>query len=184
VINIKLTSLNPIDTKYELYYKIISPTSSTNLVDGGHIITDENATIGTILAEETKEIQLVLNNTGKDEIVVEIGLKAGLVHNEVELVSEEISLNKKAYQKFYIYAYTGDYQMFTAPVDGSYRIELWGASGGGTSSGKGAYTKGEITLNQGTPLYLYVGESGETTQHAVFNNGNKSMSLSYDGKSG
>ena len=63
----------------------------------------------------------------------------------------------------YDFAYTGDAQIFTAPQDGKYEIELWGASGGfydGGAGGYGGYTKGTITLSKGEILYVYVGEGG------------------------
>ncbi len=79
------------------------------------------------------------------------------------------------------YEYTGNYQIFKAPKEGNYKIELWGASGGGAyynysdvyygddvyegvgeyiKGGKGAYTKGIIHLNKNNKLYIYVGEMG------------------------
>ena len=72
----------------------------------------------------------------------------------------------------YTFSYTGSYQTFTVPSTNRYLIELWGASGGdnykqnncGTSvtskAGCGAYTKGTITLKEGTDLYIYVGGKG------------------------
>ena len=45
----------------------------------------------------------------------------------------------------------------------TYRIELWGASGHGATNGapgKGGYTSGEITFNESTTLYFYVGTHG------------------------
>ena len=65
--------------------------------------------------------------------------------------------------------YTGNVQTFTAPYTGTYKIECWGARGGGNSSdehGNGAYTEGLINLSKGGELYLYVGSrgtSGEST---------------------
>ncbi|MDE5586920.1 MAG: fimbrillin family protein, partial [Bacilli bacterium] len=56
-----------------------------------------------------------------------------------------------------------DVQEFTAPADGTYRIELWGASGGNAgpyTGGKGAYTGGYITLKKNQVLYVYVGGQG------------------------
>ncbi|MBQ8132213.1 MAG: InlB B-repeat-containing protein [Bacilli bacterium] len=68
----------------------------------------------------------------------------------------------------YHFDYTGNSQTFVAPYNGAYKIELWGASGGGTSEssvgeslgGKGAYTAGTINLSKNEKLYIYVGESG------------------------
>ena len=65
------------------------------------------------------------------------------------------------------FEYTGDVQTFTAPVTGTYKIEAWGAAGGIAAGnyptdtpGYGAYTKGEISLDKGDILYIYVGEKG------------------------
>ena len=61
------------------------------------------------------------------------------------------------------YGYTGGAQSFTAPADGTYTLEAWGAQGGnGNSStgGKGGYAKGNITLKKGQTLYIYVGQAG------------------------
>jgi len=50
----------------------------------------------------------------------------------------------------YNYSYTGAAQTFTAPCEGNYKVELWGAQGAndnaGTSGGKGAYVAGTVTL--------------------------------------
>ena len=73
-----------------------------------------------------------------------------------------------------VYDYTGNYETFTVPYDGTYQIELWGASGGGpsdTSSGQGAYTKGAIHLKKGETFYVYVGEKGKNNRKESFNGG-------------
>ncbi len=70
--------------------------------------------------------------------------------------------------------YTGNVQKFEALYDGTYQIELWGASGGGpsdTSSGQGAYTKGAIHLKKGDTFYVYVGEKGKNNRKESFNGG-------------
>ena len=71
------------------------------------------------------------------------------------------------------YEYTGHYEEFTATYSGYYTVELWGASGGDYNTtyvgGNGAYTKGDIYLNNGEKLYIYVGGQGTTT--SGWNNG-------------
>ncbi len=57
------------------------------------------------------------------------------------------------------FSYTGNYQTFTVPENGTYQIELWGAQGG-ANGGKGAYTKGNLNLTKNTELYVYVGSQG------------------------
>jgi hypothetical protein len=48
-------------------------------------------------------------------------------------------------------------QEYIVPESGWYKIELWGAQGGG-DGGKGAYTGGVIELDEGEVLYFYVGK--------------------------
>lgn len=54
----------------------------------------------------------------------------------------------------YDFSYVGDMQTFTAPIDGYYQIELWGANG--------SYTKGTIYLAKDTNIYVYVGSVDES----------------------
>ncbi|MDD3187250.1 MAG: glycine-rich protein [Bacilli bacterium] len=75
------------------------------------------------------------------------------------------------YQSDY-FAYIEGAQMFTVPLTGWYKVELWGASGGDGrvantstinegSGGAGSYTSGEIYLEKNDNLYFYVGSEGE-----------------------
>ncbi len=75
---------------------------------------------------------------------------------------QDISVKRKVvvYDEVYDFPYTGNYQVFTAPVGGKYKVELWGAQGG-SGGGLGAYTKGEIDIAEGDKLYVYVGGIGE-----------------------
>ena len=80
----------------------------------------------------------------------------------------------------YEYANNNNYT-FTAAPQGTYTytIECWGAQGGSYSTyigGKGAYTKGNISLEKSTILYVYTGASGDTgASGEVFNNGTKRL---------
>ena len=70
------------------------------------------------------------------------------------------------------YAYTGSSQEFIAPQSGTYKLETWGAQGGGSlnldkpnndlAAGYGGYSTGEITLNAGDTLYVIVGQEGQS----------------------
>ena len=66
---------------------------------------------------------------------------------------------------------------YKAPYNGSYKIELWGAQGGGTSAlpgGYGSYTSGNINLNVDEELYIYVGENYNGRKNSIsFNGGGK-----------
>ena len=79
--------------------------------------------------------------------------------------------NVSAENKKFEFNYTGDYQTFTAPADGTYKIQLWGAQGGASREdnkistirvgGYGAYTAGMIELKKGQTIYIYVGGKGQ-----------------------
>lgn len=68
------------------------------------------------------------------------------------------------------FSYSGNAQTFDVPCDGNYKIELWGAEGGSAATtstgsttyagGKGAYTKGNISLEKRTRLIVQVGGKG------------------------
>ena len=70
--------------------------------------------------------------------------------------------------KVYNFDYTGTEQVFTVPQTGTYKIETWGAQGGGwynssasIDGGVGGYSNGFIFLNKNDILYVRVGKSSE-----------------------
>ena len=82
--------------------------------------------------------------------------------------------------------YTGNYQEFTVPVTGEYKIELWGAAGGaGGAKPAGSYTSGNIALESGEVLYVFVGEKGENTKnYTAYNGGGTSTQYYSDNNNG
>ena len=60
--------------------------------------------------------------------------------------------------------YTGNVQSFTAPENGVYKLETWGAQGGSINStyygGYGGYSSGEVSLLSGQSIYITVGGFG------------------------
>lgn len=94
--------------------------------------------------------------------------------------------------------YSGSAKSITLPK-GQYQLECWGAQGGnGTNNtsqpgGKGGYSKGIITLNKKTNLYLYTGGQGlngttynsnEATTAGGFNGGGSATSVNSRGSGG
>ena len=78
------------------------------------------------------------------------------------------------------YEYTGNYETVNIPIDGRYKIELWGAQGANFSEyigGYGAYTSGIISLKSNDKLYVYVGGSNGY-------NGGNSLNSSYGANGG
>ena len=87
-------------------------------------------------------------------------------------------------------------QEFTAPLNTTYKIQCWGASGGNcyenhtygdflntVYGGKGGYCAGKITLPYNISLYVYIGQSGEGVRVKTFNGGGETGGA-YDAKSG
>lgn len=75
------------------------------------------------------------------------------------------------------FQYTGAKAEQSLPP-GRYRLEVWGAQGGYRSSstygGKGGFSTGELTLEEATTLYVYVGGAGNTGKTSGgFNGGGK-----------
>lgn len=63
------------------------------------------------------------------------------------------------------YGYTGGVQSYSVTVSGTYKLEVWGAQGGGdyrynNSGGKGGYATGYKKLTAGSKLYVVVGQQG------------------------
>ncbi len=89
----------------------------------------------------------------------------------------------------YMFAYTGKEQIFTAPYDGIYKLEAWGAQGGKSHDlnvfgGYGGYSVGEVYLKKGTKLYINVGENGkQVTSNTIVNSYNGGGSCQTDNAS-
>ena len=64
----------------------------------------------------------------------------------------------------YTYQLTGDIKTLNIPIAGTYKIETWGASGGGTTimKGKGGYTSGTFKFSTLDTIYIAVGGQGTT----------------------
>ena len=68
---------------------------------------------------------------------------------------------------------------YIAPTAGWYKIELWGAGGGGSNGGKGAYVSAIMYLDINDYLYFYVGEKGNKS--TTFNGGGSASGSYYAG---
>lgn len=72
------------------------------------------------------------------------------------------------------FSYTGNVQSFTVPTTGIYKLEVWGAQGGGVSGdfpdnqtsysgGTGGYVVGYKVLTAGDILYICIGSKPSNT---------------------
>ena len=113
--------------------------------------------------------------TGADLVVANSGSVNIRVYHEDGSVPE-VNYILKYNRQLPLYDVEGTYtyycvkyeQEFMAPLDGEYYIETWGAAGGGATSdyyspshgGRGGYSRGTITLEQGESIYVRVGCQG------------------------
>lgn len=79
-------------------------------------------------------------------------------------VMDEVTRNVSVIDSSTSFIYNGGVQGYTVPVNGLYKIEVWGAQGGTVGEyavgGKGGYTTGQINLAKNTTLNIYVGGQG------------------------
>lgn len=150
---------------------LLANTSKVNnftfsLLDGVKILDQNGNVINTpITVESAPEFNSSINGT---YIVTYTALYEGYpitAERKIEVIDPIV----------YDYAYTGDEQVFETPINGVYRMELWGASGGDMApyiGGKGAYTVGDIALKYSEMLYVYVGGKGsDSTDDGGYNGG-------------
>ena len=120
--------------------------------------------------------------------------KNSITANMVTIVKGDSVTTPNQYKDTITYNYNGtngidgSVQTFTAPVTGNYNLQVWGASGGNSSSGylggNGGYSKGTILLNKDDVLYIYIGGkgldgvSGNPSQVGGYNGGGKSSGTS------
>jgi hypothetical protein len=86
-------------------------------------------------------------------------------------------LQAEWWQTVWEYDYVNQPQTFTAPYNGTYKLEVWGAQGesqAGGVGGYGAYATGEYETTKNTNLYVYTGGTGldsRTTHYPGWNGG-------------
>jgi len=82
---------------YELWYKMISPTTKPNTVliaeiTEGDLTTSGNLEVGT---ENSNTVSIVIKNDGTSEITLKIGMAAGYVGREIIYTEDEILITEK-----------------------------------------------------------------------------------------
>lgn len=91
-------------------------------------------------------------------------ISANREHNRVlaKSISEELNRYSKTETSFSSQVTGGQEYIVPEGQSGWYRIELWGAQGGGEIGGLGAYTTGIIKLQENDRLYFYIGKHKNT----------------------
>lgn len=112
-------------------------------------------------------------------VALMMGIMASNRRNSKDLITTiEEELNRYSLTTTEFVSTTGSEQAqeYIVPYGkaGWYKIELWGAAGGNSTSagGKGAYTSGMVYLAENTALYFYIGGQGSGTTGGTNGGGN------------
>ena len=150
-----------IDVMFEGNINLLSSYDSTDKVNTSSI-ESRKLTTGILKSKESKDYSLRLwidyNTTLED------------LNNEIKSFKSKIVVVGKPINytgdTVFDFDYTGAEQTFVVPVSGTYKIELWGAQGGGlddAKGGTGGYVSGAINLEKSQKLYIYVGQFSSYT---------------------
>ena len=82
---LKITSLNTISSKYELYYQIENNIKDVKI---GYASNTKDNVKGTIEANETKEIKIIIQNNSNQNVKVTFKVHGGLVNLEYDDIEE------------------------------------------------------------------------------------------------
>ena len=160
VLNSSTLSSKFIDVMFDGNINLLSSYDTTDKVNTSSI-ESRKLTTGILKSKESKEYSLRLwidyNTTLED------------LNNEIKTFKSKIVVVGKPINytgdTVFNFDYTGGEQTFTTPVSGTYKLETWGASGGGSGKknpgGYGGYSVGNIKYNKDATIYISVGESGQ-----------------------
>ena len=135
------------------------------LMDGVYVKLNENNYMGTEYIKYNLDVNNIENGTYN---VVYIANNGGTTITGTRKITFTSTTDIRNYN------YTGYSQEFAPVRGGVYKIELWGAQGGDAGvnlGGLGGYTVGNLNVNAGTKLYVYVGGKGSSISGANTVNG-------------
>lgn len=168
---------NLYDTKYEISIEdnekfmltIDGESPASKIIRGNDFIS------------ETFKITLTPNTTSNINDIEKLNLKITTMSPYKKVITFDISIIGT---KIWTYEYKNNYDVFTVPASGKYKIELWGAQGGTYNTmaigGLGAYTSGEIILEENTELWVYVGGTTTTWEGGYNGGGNGTHDFFHD----
>ena len=145
--NVILSSLNEIDTKYEITYKVCTDVNCTSFIDTPDAVQiayhiDTPYISGTISAGKMKSIILVSDNQDDKDYYVQIDLNVGYAHNELALTNQ-ISNNFSPGSlegNLSIIAYVDGVEVETFPTEPNYETGITCLyKNGSTSDARGVF---------------------------------------------
>jgi hypothetical protein len=130
--------------------------------DPGYFVVDK--TSGQVITDKT-QLASIVKITGA--VGNEVGKTYYLTYTIYDMnnsVMSQATRSVTVLASQYTYDLRNQIESFAVPIDGTYKIETWGASGGGTTimKGKGGYASGTFKLTKLDTLYINVGGQGTT----------------------
>ncbi len=193
-IEIEINSLNNIESKYELYYT----TTNENISIGYSEETIDQPT-GTISSRSSKKVTVIIKNRTDSSATITFGCQGGFSGKELVLAQgnslSQVTLCSVGETWEFPFDPDGDgngqEQIFSTPCDGYYKLEAWGAQGGGDTTyigGYGGYSTGIIDLNEHDNINVVVGQAGSwsTVDYVILPatyNGGGGATAAWSGKS-
>ena len=104
-LTLTLTSLNSVDSKYELYYLIDGKKVINNDIEIGYISESVDSVKGTIDAKKTKKITVSIKNNSSKAVTITFGCEGGLINNTL-VMSKGNSLDNLILDGDVMLAYT------------------------------------------------------------------------------
>jgi hypothetical protein len=159
----RISSISDItfNTLGDVEYRVVLTGSQTHYFPSGTTYVEPGYTV--LKADDGTINPAGYNVTVTGTVLNTVGAISTLTYtlrNPSNTIVDTRTRTVHAIQSVYNFTYTGASQQFIAPVNGVYRVELWGSSGGNIE-GFGGYTKGEIQLiYDGVPFHIYVGQAG------------------------
>lgn len=171
--NIPSEYITGILSKSNGYYYLNSLGLQKLVAADGILATQLDNLIGQSVAIKTEPVNIPPQESSSNDTVT--ATISGSEENTIETVKKgTISTNGSGTNETtYTFNYTGTRQTFVAPVTGKYKLEVWGAQGGADiyAGGKGGYSVGNITLNSGEALYIFVGGKGGDKRSYIYDGG-------------
>lgn len=152
------------EDKPTLVYKVDTETMGAQIVTITITAMDDKSGIASITTP-TEEKTVTGSTATIEYSVTENGEYIFKAKDNAGNISEELKVNITNIAVVKEFNYTGEMQTFIVPEDGKYKIEVYGSQvETGLSSylirgsgGRGGYSAGDLELEKGTELYIFIG---------------------------
>ena len=161
-----------IDVMFEGNINLLSSYDNGDKLNSSSIESRKLAT-GVLKPNESKDYSLRLW-IDYDTTMEDLNNEVKSFKSKIVVVGQPIKYDGDTVFNF---DYTGAEQTFIAPVSGTYKLETWGAQGGGDGTessgigGQGGYSTGNVYLSKNKTIYINNGGQGDRPNKKAGGNG-------------